>query len=61
MLVGHACLHGRKHYSSSLFVLEAHDESSATTITTSSSLEEVEHAEPCSVALSSSCSLSQFN
>ena len=61
MLAGHACLHGRKHYSSSLFVLEAHDESSTTTITTSSSLEEVEHAEPCSAALGSSYSLSQFN
>jgi hypothetical protein len=57
-LAGHACLHGRKHYSSSLFVLEAHDESSTTT---SSSLEEMEHAEPCSAALGSSYSLSQFN
>lgn len=47
------------HNSSPVSVLEAHDESSTTT--TSSSLEEVEHAEPCSATSGSSCSLPQFH
>jgi len=47
------------HHSSPVSVLETHDESSTTT--TSSSLEEVEHAEPCSATSGSSCSLPQLH